>query len=104
MPIYTYRCENCGVQFDEHQSFTDPSLTICPKCKMPALRKVFLPVGIVFKGSGFYATDHRSPSGQSRLGSEKGDKNGDKPVEKPTETADAKKESKPPSKTTETKG
>jgi putative FmdB family regulatory protein len=65
MPIYTYRCENCGVQFDRQQHFDDPVLKKCPECNKNSLRKVFLPVGIVFKGSGFYATDHRSPSGQS---------------------------------------
>ncbi len=63
MPIYTYRCENCGVQFDRQQSFNDPPLKRCPECMKIALRKVYLPVGIVFKGSGFYSTDHRSPSG-----------------------------------------
>jgi putative FmdB family regulatory protein len=69
MPIYTYRCENCGVQFERQQSFNDPSLTRCPECNKKALRKVYLPVGIVFKGSGFYATDHRSPSGANRSSS-----------------------------------
>lgn len=63
MPIYTYRCEHCGVQFDRRQSFDDAPLTICPECETETLRKVYLPVGIVFKGSGFYATDNRSPSG-----------------------------------------
>lgn len=63
MPIYTYRCENCGVQFDRQQKFSDPALTRCPECNKKTLRKVYQPVGIVFKGSGFYATDHRSPSG-----------------------------------------
>ncbi len=66
MPIYIYRCENCGVQFERQQHFTDPPLTRCPECKKNTLRKVYQPVGIVFKGSGFYATDHRSPSGTSR--------------------------------------
>jgi putative FmdB family regulatory protein len=66
MPIYTYRCDNCGVQFDRQQHFSDPPLTRCPECSKKALRKVYLPVGIVFKGSGFYATDHRSPSGSIR--------------------------------------
>ncbi len=64
MPIYTYRCENCGVQFERNQKFSDPPLAWCPECGKKALRKVYTPVGIVFKGSGFYATDHRSPSGQ----------------------------------------
>jgi putative FmdB family regulatory protein len=65
MPIYTYRCENCGVQFDRQQHFDDPVLKRCPECNKNKLRKVFLPVGIVFKGSGFYSTDHRSPSWRS---------------------------------------
>jgi len=63
MPVYTYRCENCGVRFERLQGFNDPVLTRCPECNKKSLRKVYTPVGIVFKGSGFYATDHRSPSG-----------------------------------------
>lgn len=66
MPIYTYRCENCGIQFDRFQHFTEQPLTRCPECNKKTLRKVYSPVGIVFKGSGFYSTDHRSPSGASR--------------------------------------
>ncbi len=62
MPIYTYRCENCGVQFERRQKFSDDPLTVCPECEKDALRKVYLPVGIVFKGSGFYSTDNRSSS------------------------------------------
>ncbi|HSB90566.1 MAG TPA: FmdB family zinc ribbon protein [Anaerolineales bacterium] len=65
MPTYAYRCDNCGVQFDRFQSFSEPPLVRCPECGEDALRKLYTPVGIVFKGSGFYATDHRSPSGQS---------------------------------------
>ncbi len=75
MPIYTYRCENCGIQFDRRQKFSDDPLTLCPECEEEALRKVYQPVGIVFKGSGFYATDNRSPSGMERSSS---DSNGDK--------------------------
>jgi putative FmdB family regulatory protein len=66
MPIYTYRCSNCGVQFDQQQKFSDAPLTRCPECSKKTLHKVYQPVGIVFKGSGFYATDHRSPSGGGR--------------------------------------
>lgn len=69
MPVYTYRCESCGVQFDRTQKFSDQPLTRCPECGKKSLRKVYSPVGIVFKGSGFYATDHRSPSGMSGRGS-----------------------------------
>ena len=66
MPIYTYQCENCGVRFERPQHFSDPALTRCPECNKKTLRKVYTPVGIIFKGSGFYSTDHRSPSGANR--------------------------------------
>ncbi len=66
MPIYTYRCESCGIQFERQQSFKDEPLKRCPECNKSSLRKVITPAGIVFKGSGWYATDHRSPSGSSR--------------------------------------
>lgn len=71
MPVYTYRCTNCGVQFDKSQSFNDQPLVRCPECGRPKLKKVYQPVGIVFKGSGFYATDHHSPSGQSSMKKDK---------------------------------
>ena len=64
MPVYSYLCEECGHSFDQFQHFTDDALTVCPVCGKVALRKVYTPVGIVFKGKGFYATDNRSPSGQ----------------------------------------
>lgn len=69
MPIYIYRCESCGVQFERQQSFNDEPLTRCPECNRKSLRKVYAPVGVVFKGSGWYATDHKSPSGASRMSS-----------------------------------
>ena len=65
MPIYTYRCESCGVQFERHQFFNDAPLKICPECRKKTLRKVITPTKVIFKGSGFYATDHKSPSGSS---------------------------------------
>ena len=65
MPVYTYRCESCGVQFERHQSFQDEPLKICPECRKKTLKKVITPTRIIFKGSGFYATDHRSPSGDT---------------------------------------
>jgi predicted nucleic acid-binding Zn ribbon protein len=48
------------------QSFSDDPLTKCPNCGKKALRKVFSPVGIVFKGSGFYKTDNRGGKGGSK--------------------------------------
>ena len=63
MPVYTYRCESCGVQFERHQSFHDAPLKTCPECRKKSLKKVITPTRIIFKGSGFYATDHKSSSG-----------------------------------------
>lgn len=86
MPVYTYRCENCGIQFEKQQHFNDLPLTRCPECNKKTLRKVYMPVGIVFKGSGFYATDHRSPSGGGRTSLPNIDKTEDKTSEVKTET------------------
>ncbi|MBV8297176.1 MAG: FmdB family transcriptional regulator [Acidimicrobiia bacterium] len=65
MPTYEYACKECGEHVEVVQSFKDEPLTECPACGGP-LRKVFAPVGIVLKGSGFYRTDSRSAAGGSR--------------------------------------
>ncbi len=73
MPLYDYRCRACGHEFEIQQSISDDALTECPSCK-GELRKVFSPVGISFKGSGFYKNDSgsrsspRSESSQSSAG------------------------------------
>ena len=59
MPTYQYRCVDCGSELETVQKFSDPSLTECPACD-GTLRKVYSAVGVVFKGSGFYATDNRT--------------------------------------------
>jgi putative FmdB family regulatory protein len=61
VPTYQYTCTDCGEQVEVVQKFTDDALTVCPACG-GKLRKVFSPVGIVFKGSGFYRTDSRNGS------------------------------------------
>ncbi len=58
MPTYQYTCTECGEPNETVQKFSDEPLTVCPACG-GRLRKVFSPVGIVFKGSGFYRTDSR---------------------------------------------
>jgi putative FmdB family regulatory protein len=58
VPTYEYACTTCGEQVEKVQRFSDDPLTVCPACG-GSLRKVFSPVGIVFKGSGFYRTDSR---------------------------------------------
>jgi putative FmdB family regulatory protein len=67
MPTYEYACTECGEQLEVVQSFTDDALTVCPACK-GKLRKVFSPVGVVFKGSGFYKTDSRAKSNGAKVG------------------------------------
>ena len=62
MPTYEYACRECEHHFEVVQSFKDDPLTDCPNCSAAALRKVFHPIGISFKGSGFYKTDSRSSS------------------------------------------
>jgi putative FmdB family regulatory protein len=61
VPTYQYRCTECGGQLEAVQKFTDEPLTVHDDCG-GRLRKVFSPVGIVFKGSGFYRTDSRKGS------------------------------------------
>jgi len=65
MPVYTYRCGSCGVQFERHQFFHDAPLKICPECRKKTLRKVITPTKVIFKGSGFYSTDHKSSPGNN---------------------------------------
>jgi putative FmdB family regulatory protein len=99
MPIYTYRCENCGVQFERQQSFTDATLKTCPECRKKALKKVITSTRIIFKGSGFYSTDHKSPSGTATT--KKTEKKEEAKTESKTESkAESKAENKTESKST----
>ncbi|MEV3935464.1 zinc ribbon domain-containing protein [Glycomyces sp. NPDC049804] len=100
MPVYEYRCKECGYEFDKHQSFSEARLTDCPNCEAKgALRKVFGNVGVTFKGSGFYRTDSRSTDSSSL--SSNGSKNGAKSDAKSgskSEAKPAKSEAKPAAK------
>lgn len=86
MPTYEYRCTECDDTLEVVQRFSDDPLTVCPSCA-GRLRKVFSPVGVVFKGSGFYKTDSRS-SGK-RDGQRVETKNGDGPAKTDVEGAAA---------------
>lgn len=57
MPTYEYQCKSCEHRFEVWQKMTDEALTTCPECN-GSIRRIFFPAGIVFKGSGFYKTDH----------------------------------------------
>ena len=58
MPIYEYECKKCLHRFEVRRGFNDNGGTSCPQCQGDA-RRLFSPVPIIFKGSGFYVTDHR---------------------------------------------
>lgn len=59
MPVYDYECSSCSFRFEVRRGFNDESDVSCPRCQSQA-RRVFHPVPIIFKGSGFYVTDHRT--------------------------------------------
>ena len=75
MPIYEYACTACGERTEAKQSFDDLPLDECPICG-GQLRKLYSPVGIVFKGSGFYSTDGRSSKSKGQ-GSDDGSEDGE---------------------------
>ncbi len=86
MPIYEYRCEECGEEHEALQKVSEPPLTVCPACGKPALKKQLSAAGFQLKGSGWYATDFKGPA--------------KKPADKKTEaTTEAKTETKSDSKT-----
>jgi putative FmdB family regulatory protein len=103
MPTYEYRCSDCGTLYEVVQHIDDEPLTVCEKCG-GKLRKVFHPAGIVFKGSGFYATDSRSKAkagsnqsadrkAEKAEKSEGSDKKESKSAEKKSESSDKKADS-----------
>ena len=61
MPTYEYLCQTCSHRFETWQKMTDEPLTTCPECGSH-IRRILYPAGVVFKGSGFYKTDHGSKS------------------------------------------
>lgn len=76
MPTYTYLCTACGAHLERRQSFSEAALTVCESCS-GALRRVFHPVGVIFKGSGFYNTDYKNA--KQNGSSETKDDSSDKP-------------------------
>jgi putative FmdB family regulatory protein len=57
MPLYEYECTKCKHRFEERRKVTDPPASRCPECR-GRVRRVYQPVGIIFKGSGFHVTDY----------------------------------------------
>ena len=99
MPTYVYRCDTCSNQFEIVQRFSDDPLKACPDC-IGQVQRVIHPVGVVFKGSGWYINDSRPGNSSTTLdsSSEKSDSNGTSPE---ASKKDAGKDSKPePAKAT----
>jgi putative FmdB family regulatory protein len=95
MPTYDYLCEVCGKRFDVLQKMTDDPITVCPACS-GHVRRVIHPAGIVFKGSGFYKTDHRDSSSSAMSSSS------EKPSDAASETAGASEKGSGESKSSST--
>ncbi len=70
MPIYAYRCSNCGHQQDVLQKMSDPVLTVCPACGQPTYVKQVTAAGFQLKGSGWYVTDFREGGSKKATGAD----------------------------------
>lgn len=92
MPIYEYACESCGHRFDVTQRFSDDPLKICPECGQ-AVRRVFHPAGIIFKGSGFYINDSKKSGSSSVPAGKSESESASKPASDSTSESATKTES-----------
>jgi putative FmdB family regulatory protein len=87
VPLYEYRCKNCGHQFEKIQSFSAPEEKECPVCQGPVERLISAPA-VQFKGTGWYVTDYAGKGGSKKSGDaakagdggKSGDGGGDKPA------------------------
>ena len=65
MPLYEYQCQICGVRFERRQRMSDDPVKVCPECG-GEVQRLIQPVGIIFRGSGFYVTDNRAKSSTAK--------------------------------------
>ena len=95
MPTYEYECEKCEIIFERFQNMTAEPIKECPECGGPVRRLISAGAGVIFKGSGFHATDYRSESYKQEAKKEEG-------LGKTSETSESKKsESKASEKKTD---
>lgn len=88
MPTYVYECEDCGVRFERLQAYSDAPLRDCPEC-CGHVHRVIQPVGVIFKGSGFYVTDNKGKSSTGMPAPKKEDSAATPATEKKSESAPA---------------
>jgi len=95
MPIYEYQCSVCGIHFERFQRVNDDPASVCPNGHA-GIRRIYSPAGIIFKGSGFYVTDHPKNNGRrsANTATDKAKTTGKKEAGEP-KTADTKKEPAP---------
>ena len=94
MPIYGYECTQCGHHLEVLQSVSEPPLRVCPECQ-GELRKLLYPVGVIFKGSGFYSTDYKSGSSNGKSTSDSSGDTKSSGDSKPDNKPESKPDSKP---------
>ncbi|HFD79069.1 MAG TPA: zinc ribbon domain-containing protein [Gammaproteobacteria bacterium] len=78
MPIYEYRCSECGHKLEKLQKISDPPLTVCPVCGKATLQKLVSAAGFRLKGGGWYETDFKSGNKKNIAKSDSASKGGDK--------------------------
>ena len=111
MPLYEYQCDACGARFELIRKFSDPPVTVCPKCGAEQVRKLISSPAFQFKGSGWYVTDYarktdESPSATKAAAESKADaksdekKGGAKPETKPEAAKDSGTTAEKPSTST----
>jgi putative FmdB family regulatory protein len=96
MPIYEYRCSQCGHQEEHLQKASEPALTRCPACGKDSFNKLLSAAGFQLKGSGWYATDFKGGSAKKEKSA---DSKTDAKPESPAAKPEAKPETKPKSET-----
>ncbi len=90
MPLYEYRCESCGLQFEKIQRFSDEPISVCPSCGQGPVVKLLSSPAIQFKGSGWYITDYARKDQSSQSSKTGGASTESKPADsKPAETTTA---------------
>lgn len=92
MPLYEYQCQACGVRFERRQHIDEKPIKVCPECG-GEVQRLIQPVGIIFKGSGFYVTDNRAKSSTSTPSSNSKKRSETPQESKSTEKSDAKSKS-----------
>jgi putative FmdB family regulatory protein len=95
MPLYEYKCEACGKQFEKIRKFSDPPVDVCPHCGKGPVTKLFSSPAIQFKGTGWYITDYGKTSKDTKGSKETKEKE----TKETKDTASTTAESKPAAST-----